>query len=133
MGFTLYNIGFAAGIIGAIVVALYKSCGFVPDPVFIWTTGNNDLLGTLLAGIFGSAVLGGRLLDRNAMAAEAWIMRQPGQAPTDFVSAAGIGPALLNMDLTGALGMTYVLLVGSDLNGPTIGASNLPARYPAQN
>jgi hypothetical protein len=50
MGFTLYNIGFAAGIIGTVVVALYKSYGFVPDPVFIWTTGNNMLLGTLLAG-----------------------------------------------------------------------------------
>jgi len=31
MGFTLYSIGLAAGIIGAIVVALYKSYGFVPD------------------------------------------------------------------------------------------------------
>jgi len=122
MGFTLYNIGFAAGIIGTIVVALYKSYGFVPDPVFIWSTGNNVLLGTLLAAIFGSAILGGMLLDRNAMAAEAWIIRQSGQAPTDFVSAAGIGPALLNMGLTGAMGTAYVLLVGSDLNGPTIGA-----------
>lgn len=122
MGFTLYNIGFAAGIIGTIVVALYKSYGFVPNPVFIWSTGNNVLLGTLLAAIFGSAILGGMLLDRNAMAAQAWIMRQSGQAPTDFVSAAGIGPALLNMGLTGAMGTAYVLLVGSDLNGPTIGA-----------
>jgi len=56
------------------------------------------------------------------MAAEAWIMRQPGQAPTDFVSTACIGPALLNMGLTGAMSMTYVQLVGSDLNGPTTGA-----------
>lgn len=122
MGFTLYNIGFAAGIIGSIVVALYKSYGFVPDPVFIWTTGNNALLGTLLAVVFGSAALGGYLLDRNALAAEAWIMRQPGQSPTDFIANAGIGPVLLNMSLTGAMAMTYVLLVGSDLNGPTIGA-----------
>ena len=26
---------------GRSIVALYKSYGFVPDPVFIWTTGNN--------------------------------------------------------------------------------------------
>lgn len=122
MGFTLYNIGFAAGIIGTIVVALYKSYGFVPDPVFIWTTGNNVLLGTLLAVIFSSAALGGFILDRRALAAEAWIMRQPGQSPSDYVALAGIGPALLNMSLTGLMAMAYVLMVGSDLNGPTIGA-----------
>ncbi|MCZ7566608.1 MAG: DUF1576 domain-containing protein [Burkholderiales bacterium] len=44
-GFSLYNMGFTAGLVGVLVVALYKSYGFVPDPVFIWTTGNNVLLG----------------------------------------------------------------------------------------
>ncbi len=34
----------------------------------------------------------------------------------------GIAAALLNMSLTGAMGTVYVLLVGSELNGPTIGA-----------
>jgi hypothetical protein len=38
------------------------------------------------------------------------------------VILAGIGPTLLNMSLTGAIGTAYVLLVGGDLNGPTIGA-----------
>ena len=47
MGFSLYNMGFTAGLVGTLVVALYKSYGFVPDPVFIWTTGNNLLLGQL--------------------------------------------------------------------------------------
>ena len=45
MGFSLYNMGFTAGLVGTLVVALYKSYGFVPDPVFVWTTGNNVLLG----------------------------------------------------------------------------------------
>ncbi len=49
MGFSLYNMGFTAGLVGTLVVALYKSYGFVPDPVFIWTTGNNLLLGAFLA------------------------------------------------------------------------------------
>ncbi len=39
MGFSLYNMGFAAGIVGTIVVAMYKAFGYVPDPVFIWTRG----------------------------------------------------------------------------------------------
>ena len=32
MGFSLYNMGFTAGIVGTIVVAMYKAFGYVPDP-----------------------------------------------------------------------------------------------------
>ena len=49
MGFSLYNMGFTAGIVGILVVALYKSFGFVPDPVMIWTSGYNRLLGSVFA------------------------------------------------------------------------------------
>jgi hypothetical protein len=122
MGYTLYNIGWVAGILGTITVAVYTSYGFVPEPVFIWSTGNNALLGTLLAVVFGSAALAGYLLDRNALLAEAWIMRQTGRSPSDFVAQAGIGPSLLNMGLAGAIGTAYVLAVHGDLNGPTLGA-----------
>jgi hypothetical protein len=121
MGYSLYNIGWVAGILGTLTVAVYKSYGFVPDPVFIWTTGNNRLLGTMLAGLFVSMVVGGCLLDRQAWHKLAWIQRQAGQSPTDFVALAGMGPSLMNMGLTGAIGTAYVLAVGGDLNGPTIG------------
>ena len=56
MGFSLYNMGFTAGIVGTVVVALYKSYGFVPDPVMIWTTGHNRLAGGFLAVLFASMV-----------------------------------------------------------------------------
>jgi len=49
-------------------------------------------------------------------------MRRSGRAPSDYVADFGFGPALLNMALTGLMGTAYVLVVGSDLNGPTIGA-----------
>jgi hypothetical protein len=122
MGFTLYNIGFTAGILGTLVVALYKSYGFVPDPVFIWTTGNNLLFGRMLFAMFALMAAGAFILDNNALKKFAPMLRQSGQAPTDFIASAGLGPTLLNMSLTGTIGTAYVLLVGSDLNGPTIGA-----------
>jgi hypothetical protein len=34
----------------------------------------------------------------------------------------GIGPALMNMGLSGLVGLGYVLLIGGELNGPVIGA-----------
>ncbi len=122
MGFTLYNIGWVAGILGTLVVAVYKSYGFVPEPVFIWTTGHNRLLGALLVGLFIAMALGGLFIDRHALRKQAQILAEAGRAPTDFVALAGIGPTLLNMALSGAIGTAYVLAVGADLNGPTLGA-----------
>jgi len=122
MGHTLYNIGWVAGVIGTVVVAVYKGYGFVPDPVFIWSSGNNMLLGSILAALFAAAAALGLWLDREAWRKEAYILRLCGRSPTDFVALAGIGPTLLNMGLAGAIGTAYVLGVGGDLNGPTIGA-----------
>ena len=121
-GFTLYNMGFTAGIVGTLVVATYKSYGFVPDPVMIWTTGNNVLLGGFLAAVLGSMVAVGWWIDRALPSRLKSIVAQSGQAPTDFIALAGFGPTLANMGLTGAVGTLYVLLVGGDLNGPVIGA-----------
>jgi hypothetical protein len=122
MGHSLYNIGWVAGVVGTVTVAIYKGYGFVPDPVFIWTTGNNQLLGSMLAGLFAAAVGLGWWLDRQAWRKEAYILRLCGRSPTDFIALAGIGPTLLNMGLAGAVGTAYVIGVGGDLNGPTIGA-----------
>jgi hypothetical protein len=123
MGFSLYNMGFTAGIVGTLIVALYKSYGFVPDPVMIWTTGNNWLLAAFLAVLFGSMVALGRWLEGGALGPPLRrIMAEAGQSPTDFVALAGFGPTLANMGLAGAVGTLYVLLVGGTLNGPVIGA-----------
>ena len=121
MGFSLYNVGFTAGVVGVLVVALYKSYGFVPDPVMIWTSGNKGALTAFLMLLFASMIVGGLLFDRGALTGIPAILKSSGQAPTDFVTLAGIGPTLVNMGLCGFIGLAYVLLVGSDLNGPTIG------------
>ncbi|MCX7890771.1 MAG: DUF1576 domain-containing protein [Burkholderiales bacterium] len=121
-GFSLYNMGFTAGLVGTLVVALYKSYGFVPDPVFVWTTGNDLLLGAFLAVLFASMVAVGFRFDRGARAGLKTILAAPGQSPTDFIALAGFGATLVNMGLAGAVAMAYILVVGGDLNGPVIGA-----------
>jgi hypothetical protein len=122
-GFSLYNLGFTAGIVGTLVVATYKSYGFVPDPVMIWTTGNNLLLGGFLTALFLSMAATGYYLERSNLPVRlGTLLRSPGQAPSDFVATAGFGTALANMAMTGMIGMGYVLLVGGDINGPVIGA-----------
>jgi hypothetical protein len=122
MGFSLYNMGFTAGLVGTLVVALYKSYGFVPDPVFVWTTGNNVLLASFLSVLFVSMAAVGFWFDRATLTGVNKVMGTPGQSPTDFIALAGFGPALANMGATGAIGMAYILAVGGELNGPVIGA-----------
>ena len=122
MGFSLYNMGFTAGIVGTIVVAMYKAYGFVPDPVFIWTRDSNTLLGGFLVIYFGSMLAVGYWLDREAFARLPDILKMAGRAPSDFIALAGFGATLANMGLAGAVGLVYLLAVGGDLNGPTIGA-----------
>ena len=120
-GFSLYNIGFTAGALGILVVALYKSYGFVPDPVMIWTSGNNGPLTGFLTLLFGSMILGGLYLDRQALRKLPTIIKLSGQAPTDFITVIGSGATFVNMGLCGLIGLGYVLLVGADVNGPTSG------------
>ena len=122
MGFSLYNMGFTAGVVGTLVVAMYKAFGYVPDPVFIWTKGANGLLSAFLALLFASMVAVGYTFDRRVFERLAIILKAPGRAPTDFIALAGFGATLANMGLAGAVGVAYVLATGGDLNGPTIGA-----------
>jgi Protein of unknown function (DUF1576) len=121
-GFCLYNMGFTAGIVGTIIVALYKSYGFVPEPVMIWTGGNNWVLGPFLAIVFASMIGFGFLTDRQPLLHLRNLLAASGQAPVDFFAIAGSGATFINLGMTGLIAMAYILVVGGDLNGPTIGA-----------
>jgi len=121
-GFSLYNMGFTAGIVGLLVVALYKSYGFVPDPVFIWTTGNNIMLASFLLVFFLAMIASGFWFDRAALSGFKTVLGTSGQSPTDFIALVGFGPTLVNMGVAGTIGMVYILAVGGELNGPVIGA-----------
>jgi hypothetical protein len=120
MGFALYNVGFTAGLIGVLVVALLKSYGFVPEPVFVWTTGHNLPLGMFMGVMFLSLMLLGIGIDRRAPFTLRTVLRSSGQAPSDFIALAGLGATLLNMGVTGLLALAYILAIGGDLNGPVI-------------
>jgi hypothetical protein len=122
MGFSLYNMGFTAGLVGTLVVALFMSYGFVAQPVFVWTTGNNLLLGGFLAALFGAMLAAGLWLDREAFTGLKRVLRTSGQAPSDFLATEGLGVTLVNMALCGAVATLYILCIGGDLNGPVIGA-----------
>lgn len=120
MGFALYNVGFTAGLIGVLIVALLTSYDLVPEPVFIWTTGHNLQLGSFMGVMCSSMMLLGLAIDGRALNKLRTVLRSSGQAPSDFIALAGLGATLLNIGLTGLLALAYILAIGGDINGPVI-------------
>jgi hypothetical protein len=54
---------------GQLTAAIYESCGFAPEPVFIRMQGSNWLLGTLLGLMFAATAATGLALYKNGFAA----------------------------------------------------------------
>ncbi len=120
-GFNLYNVGFAAGIIGTVAVALSVSYGFETRVNLIWSTGNNLVLSIFLSILFLSFLVTGFLLNGRSFQGMGHLLRRDGRLVSDFIRTEGFGISLINMGLNGFIGMGYVLAVGGSLNGPTIG------------
>jgi hypothetical protein len=120
-GFSLYNMGFTAGIVGTIVVSLLNSYGIVPVPQMIWTKGNNLILGSYLGLMFLSMLMVGIYLTSNPLEKIRRIWASSGQLVTDFVVMEGFGASLINMGMNGLIATLYIILVKGDLNGPTVG------------
>jgi hypothetical protein len=120
-GYNLYNVGFAAGILGTIIVSLFRSYGFVSYSQLIWSDGNNLLLGTYFALIFLSMIILGFILDGRTIVGFLRILSNTGVAGSDFIKSESFGSALMNMGINGLIAMAYILIVRGDLNGPTLG------------
>lgn len=120
-GFNLYNIGFTAGMIGTVFVSIFKSYGFLPNPRFIWTSGNNKILSIYLFLVFLSMIILGYYLNDKTFNKLKNITKFSGRLVTDFVILEGFAPTLINMGINGFIATFYIILVGGDLNGPTIG------------
>lgn len=120
-GYNLYNVGFAAGLVGMVITSLFRSLGHSFVDKLLWSTGNNLRLSVFLFSLFGLMVLGGFLYNKRSFEGFWPIMRHTGRSVADFIRLDGLPVTLMNMGVMGAAATAYVLLVGGDLNGPTIG------------
>ena len=120
-GYSLYNVGFTAGILGTVYVSLLRSYGYQTGFNMIWSDGNDSLLLGFLLLLFCFIILVGLFSGRDPVASLQAIFRQSGHAGEDFIALGGLGASLVNIGLNGLIGTAYVLLVRGPLNGPTIG------------
>jgi len=121
-GYSLYNVGFSSGIIATVIVSALKSFGIETESRLIWSTGNNGLFFGLLFMLFGSMALGALVFGgKEVVESYLRILKSTGIGGTDYLAEEGGLAVALNMGINGFFATLFVLAVGSDLNGPTIG------------
>lgn len=121
-GYSLYNVGFAAGFIGTIVMSLLKSYGFSNEPRMILSTEYDLFLKIFLFLFFVVLlILGYFLNDKSFTKGYPIILKMTGRLVADFTFAAGFGISLVNMGIMGLIGLAYVIIAGGTVNGPIVG------------
>ncbi|MCK5116342.1 MAG: DUF1576 domain-containing protein [Candidatus Aegiribacteria sp.] len=121
-GYNLYNLGLSCGFFALFAAALIRTGGHTFEGLLLWHTEDSVILTFLvpvlsliliLTGLFS----GGRRSLKDLMA----IQKHSGRLPSDFMDMESMEGALLNAGLIGLAGSLYILLIGGDFNGPTIG------------
>ena len=120
-GYSLYNVGFSAGIIAVVIVSLMKSFGINIEARLIWSEGNNVLFARLLLFLFFGMMIFAFMLSENVGKRYLDILKTYGISGTDYVKSEGFAPTLLNMGINGVVSTLILVMIGGALNGPTIG------------
>lgn len=122
-GMNLYGIGFSCGLLAMMMVPAFKAFGLSPASAFYWSSGNNRLLGISLAVLCLIFIGSGLILDPKHAVSGYWkLLHTTGRSPSDYLRVFGGPPVLINMGVNGLLATGYIIFIGGDLNGATIGA-----------
>ncbi len=122
-GYSLYNVGFAGGIIATVIVSMFKSFGITIESRLIWSEGNNGMFLALFSVLFGGMILYGVLSGKKeAVRGYRNILKCYGLGGTDYYKTEGGSATLINMGVNGLASMIILVALGGELNGPTIGS-----------
>ncbi|MEG2174054.1 MAG: DUF1576 domain-containing protein [Oscillospiraceae bacterium] len=122
MGYTLFNYGFAGGMMALLIASVVKAMGFEVATRNIWKVGFDGRVLAFLLCYVAALLLFGLWLSGWHCTAAIRILRHSGRAPTDFIFTDGIGAAMVNMSMMGLMSIGYILLIKGDFNGPVVGA-----------
>lgn len=120
-GYNLYNVGFTAGIIGMVFMALMRSFGYDNDPILQVATGITWTIELFLAALLILLIGVGIAMTKGRWQGLSVLMKSPGKLGTDYWIEHGVGITLINMALMGSIALAYVVLVDAELNGPVLG------------
>ncbi|MBW9147258.1 DUF1576 domain-containing protein [Clostridium sp. CM027] len=120
-GYNLYNIGFAAGLLATLIMSLLRAFGINFESRLLWSTGNNLFFSIILISLFILMIIVGFIHNDKSFKNLFKLYKQPGRLVSDYYLLFGRGLTMINMGILGVYSTIYVLIIGGDLNGPTIG------------
>ena len=120
-GYSLYNVGLAAGLLGTILMSFLRGLGINFETTLIWAQGYNLYFTIMFLSIFVAMIIIGYYNNNHSFNNLRKIKKCSGRLITDFYILFGNGVALINMGILGIFSLLLVLLLGGDLNGPTLG------------
>ena len=120
-GFNLYNIGFTAGIVGMVLMSLFRSTGYNHDIVSNVYIKTEISLVVFFILYFISMLALGSVLAKNNISNYKKLLNFKIKGATDFVDLGGFPLAIFNMGVLGLISTAIVLIFKAPLNGPLIG------------
>ncbi len=121
-GFNLYNTGFAAGIAGMFATGVLRMFDLQINTVSIISSGNNLLLSVSLLSLFAVIFITGLYFNNWSFKNYLRLLGCSGRAKTDFVEKCGYGTALINMAIMGLISWSYIIIIGAQIDGASLGA-----------
>jgi hypothetical protein len=121
-GYNLYNMGLSCGFFALFAAALIRAGGHTFEGLLQWHTEESATLSFLIPALSGILILTGLLAGgMKSLRDFKAIQKHSGRLPSDFMDMESMEGALLNAGFIGLAGSLYILLIGGDFNGPTIG------------
>ncbi len=121
-GFNLYNVGFAAGILGILIVGVLNGLGLaLPTRSNIWSKTDSLPLSIYLISVCLFLIIVGLYLTKDSGAKLSSIYKSSGRLVTDYYMVHKEA-TYINMGINGLFALLVVYLIGADVNGPTVGA-----------
>ena len=123
-GFSLYNVGFTAGIIGMVVLGFMNAFGIEVETRTITSTQSPLILYQLLIGFCVILIVTSFYLHFKKKEKYHFklLLKLSGRLPSDFVEMTNLATVTLNMSIIGFILLGYVLINGGQLNGPIVGS-----------
>lgn len=124
-GMNLYNMGFACGLIALMAVPVLAFVGDKPNTVLVWATDYNIMFAVFLTSFCGILIAAGFFIVGETPG-KVWrsyrkLLQTTGRAPSDYLRMFDGPTVMVNMGVNGLIGMGYILLIGGQLNGATVG------------
>lgn len=121
-GYSLYNVGFSAGIIATVLVSLFLSFGIEIESRLIWATEYNELFAYVLNILFIAMIVFAFIIRGKKLIPEYIKLLKESGVGSEYEHNYSDACSILNMGMNGLFSTWFLILTGCDLNGPTIGS-----------